>query len=99
MKIHGSLFLWIPIAVFLIWLGINELPYEILKIIKYVGVGLFLFWNFIAIIIFTTDIDMRRECKDSINKPLVLLGMFIFIPIYIIPILTYYLNDKLTIKI
>ena len=99
MKIYGSLFLWIPLTVFLIWLGIKELPDEVLQWIKVSLLVLFGIWNILAIIMFLTDRDARIECKKAINQPIVILGTLIFVPILIIPIITYYLNHKFTIKI
>jgi hypothetical protein len=100
MKIYGSLFLWIPLTVFLIWLGIKELPDECVNGIYNLLLILFGMWNFFWLVAFFSEIDIRTYLKELIlEKKFELLSIIIFCPIYIIPILTYYLNNKLTIKI
>ena len=100
MKIYGSLFLWVPLAIFLIWLGIKELPDDVLVKIKEVLLVVFALWNILVIIMFIFDKDIRKSVKELIliNFSEVLITI-VLCPIMLIPFITYYLNDKLTIKI
>ena len=100
MKIYGSLFLWIPLTVFLIWLGIKELPDEVLHYIGSTLLILFAAWNFVVIMMFIFIEDIRYDVKKlAVEEPLDALLWVLLCPILFIPIITYYLNDKFTIKI
>ena len=102
MKIYGSLFLWVPVTIFLIWLGIKELPDSILYNIKMALIVLYGIFNIIAIVCYLADYELRQDIRytllvDKSYSELII--PIIVSPIILIPLITIYLNDKLTIKI
>lgn len=102
MKIYGSLFLWIPITIFLIWLGIKELPDSVLYNIKMALIVLYGIFNIIAIVFYLSDYELRQDIRNILlvdKSYSELIIPIIIAPIMLIPLITIYLNDKLTINI
>lgn len=106
MKIHGSLFLWVPTIIFLLYLGINNTPKVVSDIILLIIYICYCIINVIAVFAFSFSREVRDDTRTAYNnikfkiKEIIeLLLLIIVIPLILIPFITYFLNDKLTVKI
>lgn len=106
MKIHGSLFLWVPIIIFLLYLAINNMPKGLLDIALLIIYICYCTINAIALFAFLLYTDVREDTRNVYNiikfniKDIIsLIVTIIIIPLILIPFITYFLNDKLTVNI